>query len=526
MSPASRSGRGAFLAAFVFLFCAYAATTSRELPWGDAGPMFRVAERLVARGEVSTDMPWPPSAPATGRGGRFYALNPLVPSLIHIPGVLIRNAAVQIAPATGPYVRAMACHVGPAAMGALACLFLYLIALELGVSRRAAALIALLTAFGSPVWVYARSPYSEVSQIACFTGALLYLMRLVRDPSARHALLFGLWAGLTVNTKIVYATSIVGAGLFLLYARPLRDGPARIAFVKMAGWVALGLLPGLLMFLGYNQIRWGKALSSGYPISALAEGSWSAGLWGMFLSPGKSLFLYAPPLLLSLWAVPRLLRRAPLYVLGMTAMVLPPLLLSAAVVCWSGDYAWGPRYAMFAVPAFLAPGALVLDQLLNWRARAVVVSVAVIGAFVQVLGSAFYWDHFIRLARDVSLQWLGTPHKTCPPPAPAGQCDSCFEDMHGLQWLPPFQPIVGHLWLARHELAGDDEKTTMADAPWRRYTPMTFQVENSFARARFDWWLLEFGEGRKAIGTALLLLLLGTSGVTGVWSWRRLAREG
>jgi hypothetical protein len=53
--------------------------------------------------------------------------------------------------------------------------------------------------------------------------------------------------------------------------------------------------------------------------------------------------------------------------------------------------------------------------------------------------------------------------------------------MYAQTWLPPFSPIEGHLWLLRHVPAGHDAKTAEADAPWRRYTTLRLDIEDTFA---------------------------------------------
>src|SRR4029453_16214146 len=129
------------------------------------------------------------------------------------------------------------------------------------------------------------------------------------------------------------------------------------------------------------------------------------------------------------------------------------------LIFWSGDYAWGPRYLVFCVPALMLPLALVVERGRRLVAAALVAALA-LGVFVQILGSAYYWDHWIRISKEASAAWLGKPNRSGSfPPDRGGVCDACFEDQYAQQWLPPFQPIAGHLWLLRHTPFGDDSKT-------------------------------------------------------------------
>ena len=76
-------------------------------------------------------------------------------------------------------------------------------------------------------------------------------------------------------------------------------------------------------------------------------------------------------------------------------------------------------------------------------------------AWASAGGGLFYWDHFIRLAQAAQHHWLGRPNRAgavSAVRASDGRCDPSFEDFYTFNHLPAFQPIEGHLWLARHRL--------------------------------------------------------------------------
>src|SRR5262249_1368877 len=69
---------------------------------------------------------------------------------------------------------------------------------------------------------------------------------------------------------------------------------------------------------------------------------------------------------------------------------------------WSGEYAYGPRYMMFALPVLSLPAVLVadwvLDRLPAWRARAVaavVVAVLAYSTYLQVqVNRLAFWTYY------------------------------------------------------------------------------------------------------------------------------------
>jgi hypothetical protein len=126
---------------------------------------------------------------------------------------------------------------------------------------------------------------------------------------------------------------------------------------------------------------------------------------------------------------------------------------------------------------------------------------------VQCLGNAFYWDDFINISRQAQQAWLGRPDTRGTVMAPY-PCFSCFEQVYGIEWLPPMQPIAGHFWLLRHKVAGDDWVTAEAHAPWRRYTSLRLDIKASYEAAGIDWWPLAADPGRRLPAALVAFCLL------------------
>lgn len=519
MDPSTRRPDRVKLWLFLTAFFFFMLTGSRERPWADATPIWQVADALVTRGEINITTAWPPTLPR-GRDGKIYGAAPLIQPLSQVPAAALMQVVKRIGPAAVDEAWPLASHLAPAALGALTCVLFFGLQRQLGVSAAAAWLSIATLGFATTVWVYARYPYSEILQAACFTGFFSQMLAVRNQEFRRGLVLLGVWAGLLLNAKLVYILVLPGALLYLIWY--LRNEPRRL--LKAIGWAAVGMSPFLVLILVYNWARWGSALVTGYESRGEPARSENLlfGLWGLLLSPGKSVFLYSPALLLTLAAIRRAATRWPHVLWLMLATVVPVLLYTAQLPFWSGDYAWGPRYLVFAVPVLLVPVGLVFEDLLarlpGWPRRLRCGAVAVLlamGVFVQVVGNAFFWDHFIRIQREARNNWLGAPNKsgTRFPDFGGGICGACFEDMHGMQWLPAFQPIEGHWWLLRHVASGHDWVNAEVDAPWRRYTTLRVDISRTYPAARIDWWFLEYGPGRRAPWVILLILMsVGTVG--------------
>lgn len=535
-------------AIFVAVFALYLVSSSREPAWGDARGMWEVASELVGEDHtIAIHHRWPEDIP-NGRNGKIYGIAPIGPSLVHVPGVVLAKAAHEVDPGYDLLFKPLATHVGPAAMGALAAVLLFLLLRDLGIRTRVASLCTAIFACSTTTWVYARMPYSEILQLACFLGLFRQTLRVAGDPSRRNALWLGAWAGLLFNAKYVFASTILGAAIVIAWT--LRD--RRRELVRVVGWAAVTGAPLLGLALLYNYLRWESITRTGYEpyLDIYFGGSLLDGMAGMLISPNKSAFLYSPPLVLAVLGLPAAVRAVPRLGFAMLAMVVPVFLVYCTYRSWSGDYAWGPRFFVWATPVMLVPLAFFLEssRTARWR-KLLVGGVVALGIVVQLLGSALYWDHFIRVAIDTKNQWLGQPNRNGSYIAHKnrGHCDSCFEDTYELLWLPAFHPIRGHWWLVKSIARQDTPVSAQADAPWRHYTTLQINLAGSLPRARIDWWGLLWIKDAQAradaakdpaaraklqhqadtmfwIGFGLLLALLAALGY-GIWAWLRLHRS-
>ena len=504
---------------------------SRERPWVDARVMYEVAEQLVGTGHLNVKTSFPPMSHA-GPDGKLYSIYGLFTSLASVPGVLMRNGIARLWPAAGQMALAVTCHLATSLFAAWTCLIFLGLCRRHGAGLLAASLSTAILGAGTLVLIYARQPFSESLQALCFTGFAAALCQVAEEPTPRRALSLGAWAGALVNTKLIFALSLAGGALFVLWALH-RD---RRALLRVVLYSLPTLAPLLLVAGAYNWLRWGSPLLTGYEsvTTSMAENPFW-GLWGLLFSSGKSALLFSPPLLAGALCAPAFARRYGKAALGLSAAALPVVLTYARFTFWGGDWCWGPRYMNFLVPVALLPVAPALQRWLAPRRQrnklAFLGALAAIGLFVQVLGTSFYWDHYIRLTLVAKTEWLGNPNRSGSPLLDLGGkevCAACIEDLYAHDWLPPFSPIDGHLWLLRHKLAKDDVRWAEKDAPWRRYTRLSLPIDRPYREARLDWWGFMWTESYPrfrfcglALGLLFSLLFLGGAGL---WRWAATSR--
>jgi hypothetical protein len=487
------------LGIFLTVLCAYLIGESRTPPHNDSRMIYLVAESIVYRDTLDI-----------GMGAKVYAQHPFLVSAIHIPGAALRKAITKNHPELDAIVKPLTSHLGSELVSALGCLLFFRFLLYLGVSLAAASLGTVALAFGTFLPIYARTAWSEACQTTCFIGFFSALIRLIDDPRRRTGLWFGVWAGLLVNSKYLFALSLPGCVLLLAISAWRRK---QIRPVAIAG--AWAMLPGaffVAVLLWYNWARTGSITNTGYPTvdemsASVFSESVFVGLWAYFFSFGKSLFLYAPPLVLSILGLGRFLRTRSLLAWAILLTAGPVVCLYSKFVYWSGDWCWGPRYLLFVVPVLLIPAVFLLEKILVARRRLALagcVALLMVGFTVQVTGASQYWDFFIRFSKGLQSQWLGNPNRTGKG---AGACDPCFEDFYARNYTPAFQPIEYQWWLLKHQLQSDSWMVARRDIPFRRYTDLDISgARQWYENPVWDWWKLDFNVKHKTAGDCLLIL--------------------
>jgi len=491
---------------FLVVLFSYFLGDSRTPPYNDSKQIYSVAESIVDRGAIDVLVP----------GGKMYVQQAFFTSAIHVPGVMLRRFLTKSDPTLDAPVKPMTSNLGNQVMAVVGAVVFFRLLIHFGISLLAASLATLALAFGTFLPIYARTAWSEGLQATCFIGFYSALLRLKDDPGRRTGLWFGFWVGLLINCKYVFALVLPGAVLFLAYHA--WRGQKWRQLLRAAAWSAL---PGALLLaviLWYNWARTGVTTNSGYPtVAGLSQTVFREnllfGLWSYFFSFGKSIFLYDPPLLLSVLAIPLVIRRnrATMWALLLTAG--PVVCLYSKFVFWSGDWCWGPRYILFVVAPMLVPAAFLIDEYLRsrrWLALSFCGAVLLVGVGVQVVGASQYWDSYIRVSKSIQSRWLGSPNRAgALTPDHGGICDPCFEDFYVRNYTPAVQPIEAQWWMLKHRALSDPWAVADKDLPLHRYTSLDIpEVRSWYENPPWDWWKFGFVGRHQTAGNLLLALFL------------------
>ncbi|MBN1902659.1 glycosyltransferase family 39 protein [Candidatus Sumerlaeota bacterium] len=286
-------------------------------------------------------------------------------------------------------------------MSALICLVFYLALLELFDSVETALQTALLFAFSAMIF-----PYSKMGmeiQHTLFSVASLWTLVCWKKREKRIFLvLFGVCTGLILHTK-VYGFVMTGAiCLYVLFDGVSRSKTWKESVRSLAPFF-LPVFCSVILLSLVNVLRFGSPfLGSRYNMEYEAKRIplWQ-GLYGFLFSSGKSIFIYNPLLVASVFLFPRFLRRFGWLKLLLMLVFGIGLVFHSLFWIWT-DETWGPRKLHYLVPfAFLPVGILVEGfRSLSLPKRALVILLVILGIFVQILGVSISYE-----AQPVMLQW-------------------------------------------------------------------------------------------------------------------------
>ena len=307
---------------------------------------------------------------------------------------------------------------------AVGVVLVFLCAELLGATRKRAAALALVYAFATWAWPHSKTFFSEPLATTLVLASVYYALRAAQSKRWRDVALSGMWIGWALSARSSTGLFVPFIGLYLIVAL-VGWPPDWRRLVRVVVWFGIGSAVPLAFLMFTNWWRFGDPFdlgASSLPLSFPIQ----EGLYGFFLSPGKSVFLYAPIVLVSAvalaWA-PRERRRD---VVFLVVLGLVNALFFARFIQWHGDHSWGPRYLTMSLPFFVLPVAAVMGSV-RWR-RAVAAA-AVTGFAVNLLGVVVYFNQYFDIVHH-SVPWVMEP-----------EGPSYWKKMH---FDPYWSPIAGH----------------------------------------------------------------------------------
>jgi hypothetical protein len=382
---AGRRGRaGAALGLFLLVTAAYCLSAPGRIDSVDGQYRYEVSRSLVTIGEPVIGDPAILFVP--GLDGKHYSAYGASASLAAAPLVGLGGLAPDPLGERRRFLFSMTTPV----FGGLLAAVLFLFLGDLGVPVRAAAGWTLVNAFASLVWPASTSVLDQVQHAFFVLAAAWCGWLAARRRSVPLAAAACLALAALINYQPNYLLLVPPLALVTL-ARPADGGRRDRRSWLVTALVLLGGALGLGLMFHYNEIRFGTPFffdlldAAGQPP---LFGDPLRGIAGLLASPGKSVFLYSPTIVLGLIGFAGLRRRsrAVAWTVAATSAIHFPFIASLSF--FHGDWAWGPRYLVVLLPLWAL--AMPFGRAPRWLAGGLVAA----GVAVQLLGLATVHERF------------------------------------------------------------------------------------------------------------------------------------
>jgi hypothetical protein len=390
-----------------------------------------------------------------GRNGRAYApYGPLVAVLAiphHFLGRLVASAA-EIPRHQLPGGIAWLVVVGGITMlatataGALTIAGFHRAALAMGAQPAEALAVSLMLGCATALWPYSTSFFSEAWQAAAFVWAAALLLEARtsgRAAAVAVACVLVTAAGLTKATSLVFAPAFVLAALVDRRVRPAARNRSALA-------LGAAIIAAAGLHLAWNVYRFGRPFDFGYdwsetipqlPARAFLTSDIPRGLAVLLLSPGKSIVVWAPPIVVAALGVPRLWRSDKATATGILVAWISGLLCYAAYLFPEGGYCHGPRNLVPILPLLFLPAICVVDRP-SAPVRFLAVACVAVGFAVSLTATAVSYLEDQSLGGDLTAGARTVYYeRIAPPPGRAW-------NRYRLAYLPFVTTIADRGWFS------------------------------------------------------------------------------
>lgn len=451
---------------FIFFLSFYYLTNAGWYKIGDESFIRSVAKQLATKGKISFrfDTPQQSEVYVKGEDGYYYTKWGLGQSLVETPFYWIHNLMFRVDPSKKLNLRysnantiseLLLIFICPSAVSALGCTLIFLFGLRLGFSNRVSILLSLIYGIGTMAWPYSKSLMSETTCNAVLLGGIYGATNYTFNMRTRWLAFSGICMGFALITKFMVISIVPVVIAYVLFKVPLKKSMRDLLIFFAPGFLFLCAVQCF-----HNSIRYDSLFDFGYDGGRDVLGFCTplyVGLWGMFLSPGKSFFLYTPVAILGLISFKSFFHKkkaeASLFIMLVVAVTLP----HACWWAWAGDWAWGPRFLLLITPYIILPIGVFLE---HWKQKALITRVfavvlMVFSLWIQILGVSIHPFSFIRSRTEVVSQFVDINAYTYA---------ATYSEQVFANFSPMFSHILGNWWLFKHMIFSYD---IWQDVPWK-----------------------------------------------------------
>lgn len=390
---------------FTTLFFLYSLASPGNLP-GDTEIRWSVSRQILRSGTFSLEEDFQTRNCAIGVDGKRYAVSGLGQSLCLLPfaglGFILEKVTPLSADVSDLLAQFLASVILFPAMGAAAVWVFYHLMLSLGYNRRISLIAAAVLGFATMHFHYSVNTQEQTQITLLLVLAIWIMVKYYQQQRFVYVWLFCVVLGLCLLFRPSSVSAVLPIYLIALGGEVFTS-ERTLRARRVGKWLAAGVCGAgsFLVLLGwYNYVRFGGVFESGYGLSTttslgghgLFESSPLPTLTAMLFSPGKSIFLYNPVLLLFPFCIYGFYRRHKAVALTITAAIISNLVFHSFFTAWAGDYAWSIRYQVPVLPFFILPMVVLFGRPVKATAKILIITLISISCVIQLASVAYNFN--------------------------------------------------------------------------------------------------------------------------------------
>lgn len=403
-----------YLSIFIF-FWALFILSNCGFDYAEGSFHYKLAEHIVTTGQLGFDTSQE-GIFSIAPNGRTYASQEIGNTLFFLPTaffnvilerILSPFATLKAISITKEFIRSFQ----PGFYSALTVTaFFGILRFQFGQAVLPSFLATLSLAVSTYFWTYTRESFDGVLCSTLLTTSFLLLLNFRDSKKSPYLILAFICLGFSLITRISMILAIVASiGYLVLISRP-----SLIIRIKNVATALLIILPFLLWQSWYNHLRTGFFYLSPVQTDAkylgnnALDGNVFTGLAGLLLSPGKSIFIYAPLLILSVVLFRKFFKEHQKEALYILVLTIAWFLLHARLRSWYGGGGWGPRYLVTVLPILFLPFAANIEYVLQRTSlKLSAIFLACFGFILSLSSIISHWYWRLDFARkdEVAYVW-------------------------------------------------------------------------------------------------------------------------
>jgi len=381
------------LAVFLFFFSLYLLTAQGSIQTSDGMSMYLLTRSIAEEGTFSIESERIDIV-SRGREGRYFSKYGVGQPLCAVPLYWAGMVGANRAGIPERFATLFTVSLFNSVVSSLVCVILFLCALEIGLTQRIALFLSCAYGISTTAWHYSQDFMSE-PLTALLLIAAFYLVLRATSGSQKWYLFAGSAVGYAL---LVRPASLIVLPCFLMYIF-LKERMRRGTVLKSTLYFSGAVTPFLCGVFFYNFYRFGSFAEMGYASHGFTT-PLLVGLVGHLFTPGKSIFLYNPILIIAVIGWYDFVKVKPYEAFLVALVFLAHLLLYSKWDVWMGGMCWGSRFLLVTFPCLMLSSGFLLSKRgrMWWRIAVVLVGIGFLMQLPALTVNISRYHYTLRVA--------------------------------------------------------------------------------------------------------------------------------